>query len=188
MCKCTKDAKIEELTKQLQLSKSRNLVLEDGLNKAQEENYNLLKLQQNTILFPVADEERVKVLLEEVRIYKERYTEILEKYRKLKQATDTHILDELNLEKSKVTLLEHKLNRLVEYNQQIIDNHVDELKNYNRKILTENSEVWYWQPEGENFINSLVCPLVINIKDLPFFIDAVLANSDKPLDEMLKTL
>jgi hypothetical protein len=33
-------------------------------------------------------------------------------------------------------------------------------------MLTEKDNVWHWQPDGENYIESLVCPILIYPRDL----------------------
>jgi hypothetical protein len=183
-----KDTRIEELERKLAQVEMRNRVLETTANKYQGDYFDAMqKLQKKQANLQNAPE-IIDLMSKELQIMTRKYNDLLEKYGRLAAADVGILTDELGVAKGQIQLLSTKLKNLAEYNEEEIGYHKKNLEKYNQIILTGESEAWYWQPEGENHLNSLVCPLVIHMTDLSKFVDHVLAIQQLSFDEMLKEL
>ena len=178
---------IAELNKKVGLLELRNRVLDNACTKAQHDYLNLLNDRQEKQATATTSD-IFALTAKELDVLTKKYEKLLTKYSVLAASDIGTLTEELNIERSKVALVTQKLTNLVSFNTDEIERIKRDLATYNRMILTEDSEVWYWQPEGDNNLQSLVCPLVIHMSDFPAFIDRLDYLNDKTYEEMLPHL
>lgn len=178
---------IEELQRKVGLLELRNRVLDNACTKAQHDYLNLLNDRQEKQATATTSD-IFALTAKELDVLTKKYEKLLTKYSILAASDIGTLTEELSIERSKVALVTQKLNNLVSFNTDEIERIKQDLVKYNRMILTEDSEVWFWQPEGNNNLQSLVCPLVINMRDVPAFIDRVVYLIDKTYEELLPLL